>query len=124
MRRRCGLAAPFQRDGRRDFVSVSGDALLRAQVHQVLTTRKGELAWDTEWGSLLHTLRHARPDAATFSLARTYTADAIGRALPFVRVRSIRPWATGETIHVDIAVVSANDTETALTVNVGGAHVA
>ncbi|MDI7269208.1 MAG: hypothetical protein QME96_14555 [Myxococcota bacterium] len=64
-----GLLHPFQRDRRSDFVSGTGEALIRATVAQILGTAcaseftPGRIPWRTEMGSLLGLLRHRRNDA-------------------------------------------------------------
>lgn len=62
------LIRPFRRDQKKDFVSASGEALVRAAVGQILATRassdvsQGEIPWRTNFGSLLHLLRYDAVD--------------------------------------------------------------
>lgn len=90
-----GLLHPFQRDRRSDFVSGSGEALIRSAVAQILGTAcaseftPGEIPWRTEAGSLLNLLRHRRNDAVLQELARVYVVDALKRWEPRVRVTSV-----------------------------------
>jgi hypothetical protein len=91
-----GLLHPFQRDRRSDFVSGTGEALVRSAVAQILGTAcaseftPGEIPWRTEMGSLLGLLRHRRNDAVLEELARVYVADALKRWEPRVRVTSVQ----------------------------------
>jgi hypothetical protein len=90
-----GLLHPFQRDRRSDFVSGTGEALVRAAVAQILGTActseftPGEIPWRTELGSLLTLLRHRRNDAVLQELARVYVVDALKRWEPRVHVSSV-----------------------------------
>jgi phage baseplate assembly protein W len=90
-----GLVRPFQRDGKSDFANSSGVALVKACIGQILGTQagsnfsQGELPWRTEFGSLLHTLKHKRNDAALADLTRTYVAEAIRRWEPRVRLKHV-----------------------------------
>lgn len=91
-----GLVTPFRRDGKSDFASAGGAALVRSCVMQVLGTEcsdnvhTGELPWRPEFGSLLYRLRHASINAPRAELARVYVADAIQRWEPRARVRDVR----------------------------------
>ncbi len=92
-----GLLLPFQRDGRGDFAAGSGVRLVADSIAQILGVRcsneagtvQGELPWRPEFGSLVDLLRH-RPvdDLTTRELARVYTAAAIQRWEPRVRLSS------------------------------------
>lgn len=87
-----GLLMPFRRDRARDFAAGGGEAAVRAAVQQVLGTvgasdfTQGELSWRTEFGSLLHLLRHQKSDVALHELAQVYVRDALRRWEPRVRV--------------------------------------
>jgi phage baseplate assembly protein W len=89
-----GLVRPFQRDAR-DFAAAGGEQLVRAAVGQVLGTvgasenTPGELPW-TEFGSLLHRLRHQKNDSVLQELARVYVVDALKRWEPRVVVTDVR----------------------------------
>jgi phage baseplate assembly protein W len=102
-----GLLHPFQRDRRSDFVSGSGEALIRSAVAQVLGTMAateftpGEIPWRTEFGSGLHLLRNKRNDALLQELARIHVVDALKRWEPRIRVTSIqitREYDRGENV--------------------------
>jgi phage baseplate assembly protein W len=90
-----GLLRPFQRDGRSDFASAGGEAVVRSAVGQVLGTiggsdfTQGELPWRTEFGSLLHLLRHQKNDHVPQELARVNVVDALKRWEPRVQVTSV-----------------------------------
>ena len=83
-----GLSIPFRRDRQRDWASASGEALVRSAVAQVLGTvgasdfTQGELPWRTEFGSLLHLLRHQKNDVALREMAKVYVQDALRRWEP------------------------------------------
>lgn len=88
-----GPMAPFRRDQRNDFVSGSGDALLSAEILQVLGTRAddgsmtGELPWRTDFGSLVHVLRYAAIDETMAAVLRSRIASALARWLPQVKIK-------------------------------------
>lgn len=95
------LARPFRRDGRGDFANLSGVALVKAAVGQVLGTdassdngkHSGELPWRPRFGSLLRLLVHRNlDDPMTVALARYYVAESLNRWEPRVRVRKV--WLT------------------------------
>lgn len=90
-----GLLRPFRRDLKADFAADGGERLIRSAVGQILGTMagsdftQGELAWRTEFGSLLHLLRHQKNDAVLQELARVYVVDALKRWEPRVVVTSV-----------------------------------
>lgn len=91
-----GLLRPFRRDLKADFASDGGERLVRSAVGQILGTMassdftQGELPWRTEFGSLLHLLRHQKNDAMLQELARVYVVDALKRWEPRIVVTSVR----------------------------------
>lgn len=91
-----GLVRPFQRDLRSDFVAAGGEQLIRSAVGQILGTigssdfTQGELAWRSDFGSLLHVLKHQRNDHVLQELARVYVVDALKRWEPRVVVTSVQ----------------------------------
>jgi phage baseplate assembly protein W len=91
-----GLVHPFQRDRRSDFAAAERETLVRSAVGQVLATAassdftEGELPFRTEFGSLLHLLRHHRNDATLQELARVYVVDALKRWEPRVQVTRVQ----------------------------------
>ena len=91
-----GLLRPFRRDLKADFAADGGERLIRSAVGQILGTMaggdvtEGELPWRTEFGSLLHLLRHQRNDAILQELARVYVVDALKRWEPRVVVTAVR----------------------------------
>ena len=91
-----GLLRPFRRDLKADFAADGGERLVRSAVGQILGTMagsdftQGELPWRTEFGSLLHLLRHQRNDAVLNELARVYVVDALKRWEPRVVVTSVK----------------------------------
>lgn len=85
---RRGIVIPFRRDKKQDFANDSGEALITSNVRQILGTRVGELRWEPEFGSLLHTLRHRNNKPLLKQLAHTHVVDALRRWEPRVRVTS------------------------------------
>src|ERR1041384_6618108 len=90
-----GLVRPFRRDGRADFLAAGGEAVIRSAVGQILGTggasegKPGELPWRTDFGSLLHRLRHQRNDSVLQELARVYVVDALKRWEPRIIVTAV-----------------------------------
>jgi len=115
-----GPLRPFRRDRKADFAAAGGEALVRSAVGQILGTMagsehtQGELPWRTEFGSLLHLLRHQKNDAVLQELARVHVVDALKRWEPRVRVTSVkvtREQQDGENvlaIRLRYSIVSAN----------------
>ncbi len=115
-----GLLRPFRRDRKADFAAAGGEALVRSAVGQILGTMassdftQGELPWRTEFGSLLHLLRHQKNDAVLQELARVHVADALKRWEPRVQLASVqvtRERDRGENIlalRVRYNIISAN----------------
>lgn len=115
-----GALRPFRRDQKADFAAAGGEALIRSAVGQILGTvgssdfTQGELPWRTEFGTLLHLLRHQKNDRVLQELARVYVVDALKRWEPRVVVTSVqlvREQEEGENvlaIRVRYNVVSAN----------------
>jgi len=91
-----GPIRPFQRDLRSDFAAAGGERLIRSAVGQILGTvgssefTLGELPWRSDFGSLLHVLRHRRNDHVLQELARVYVVDALKRWEPRVIVTAVR----------------------------------
>jgi hypothetical protein len=115
-----GLTRPFQRDLRSDFAAAGGELLVRSAVGQILGTvgssdfTQGELPWRTDFGSLLHVLRHQRNDTVLQELARVYVVDALKRWEPRVIVTGVqitREQHDGENVlslRLRYNVISAN----------------
>jgi len=99
-----GLVRPFRRDLKSDFASAGGEALVKSAVGQILGTMassdftEGELPWRTEFGSLLHLLRHQPNSDLLGELARVYVVDALGRWEPRIHVTAVS--ATREAANV------------------------
>jgi phage baseplate assembly protein W len=91
-----GLLRPFRRDAKSDWADDGGEAVIRSAVGQILGTMagsdftQGECPWRTEFGSLVHLLRHQKNDAALQELARVYVVDALKRWEPRVQVTSVQ----------------------------------
>lgn len=91
-----GLLRPFRRDLRSDFAAAGGADVIKSAVGQVLGTvgssefTQGELPCRTEFGSLLHLLRHQKNDRVLQELARVYVVDALKRWEPRVVVTSVK----------------------------------
>jgi hypothetical protein len=115
-----GLLRPFRRDRKADFAAAGGEALVRSAVGQILGTMassdftQGELPWRTEFGSLLHLLRHQKNDAVLQELARVHVADALKRWEPRVQLTSVqvtRERDRGENVlalRIRYNIISAN----------------
>ena len=115
-----GLLRPFRRDQKADFAAAGGEQLIRNAVGQILGTlgssdfTQGEVPWRTEFGSLLHVLRHQKNDLILQELARVYIVDALKRWEPRVVVTAVqvaRKQQAGENvlaIRVGYDVVLAN----------------
>jgi phage baseplate assembly protein W len=91
-----GLLGPLVRDGKGDFASASGTALLSSNLKQVLGTlarssqTRGEVPWRPEFGSLLSLLRFLPLDESLPPLARQYVRDALDFWMPQIRLRNVR----------------------------------
>lgn len=90
-----GLLAPFRRASA-DFGNAGGITHLQSMIGQVLGTMggsdytEGELPWRTEFGSLLHFLRHKQNDEVLSELARVYVAQALARWIPQILILEVR----------------------------------
>ena len=90
-----GLTIPFRRDRKQDLAAAGGETLVRSAVEQILGTigasdfTQGELPWRTEFGSLLHLLRHQKNDVALQELAKVYVGDALRKFEPRVVVTQL-----------------------------------
>lgn len=88
------IAMPLER-GARDFAGTSEDALLRAQVEQVLAVEcspdgtGGELPWRTSFGTPLHLLLHRPNSHVLAALARVWIRDALARWVPDAVVTAV-----------------------------------
>jgi phage baseplate assembly protein W len=115
-----GLVRPFRRDARADFLAAGGELLIRSAVGQILGTvgasegTSGELPWRTDFGSLLHRLRHQKNDSVLQDLARVYVVDALKRWEPRIVVTAVtvqREQHDGENvlaIRIRYDVISTN----------------
>ena len=90
-----GLIRPFRRDEKNDWAHAQGLALVKSSVGQVLGTHsdgpnfQGEMPWNTEFGSLLFTLRHMNNDDVVQELARLHTVEALERWEPRVILKRV-----------------------------------
>lgn len=90
-----GLLAPFTR-GAADFSNAGGIDHLQSMIGQVLGTMagsehtEGELPWRSNFGSLLHFLRHKNNDPVTAELARVYIGEALARWIPQIQLKDVR----------------------------------
>jgi phage baseplate assembly protein W len=91
-----GLLRPFRRDQKADFAAAGDEAAVKSAVGQILGTigasdfTQGELPWRTDFGSLLHLLRHQKNDRVLQELGRVYVVDALKRWEPRVIVTSVQ----------------------------------
>lgn len=106
-----GVVGPFQRDGRGDWATAEGEALVRANVEQILGTMcssgrsHGELPWRPEFGSLVYMLRHGQNDDVLKELAQQYVVDALELWEPRVKIRKSRITNDPEAGKLEIFVV-------------------
>lgn len=90
-----GIVRPLRRDQKIDFANETGAALIASAVGQILGTQsdsettQGELPWRTEFGSLLHLLRHRLNSHALVEVARKFVVDPLRRWEPRVRVTRV-----------------------------------
>jgi phage baseplate assembly protein W len=90
-----GLVRPFRRDARADLLAAGGEQVIRSAVGQILGTvgasemTQGEIPWRTDFGSLLHRLRHQKNDSVLQELARVYVVDALKRWEPRIVVTAV-----------------------------------
>jgi len=92
-----GLTRPFRRDKKGDFASAGGAKLVISAVGQIIGTRgavpgaaqQGELPWRTQFGSLIHLLRHAPNNTILRELARTHVIDSLKRWEPRIIVKDV-----------------------------------
>jgi phage baseplate assembly protein W len=90
-RSRRGIVIPFRRAAA-DFATGEGADLINSQIQQVLGTRcsssttQGELAWRTDFGSLIQHARHRNNDFVLGELLNQWVVDAVTRWLRHVRV--------------------------------------
>ena len=90
-----GVTRPFRRDGRGDFATATGAALVSAAVGQILGTiadsavNVGELPWRPDFGSKLHLLRHSPNNEALVETARVFVIEAVQRWEPRVRISNV-----------------------------------
>jgi len=91
-----GLLRPFRRDQKADFAAAGGEPLIRSAVGQILGSvgssdfTQGELPWRTDFGSLLHLLRHQKNGGILQELARVYIVDVLKRWEPRVVVTAVQ----------------------------------
>ena len=92
---RRGIITPFRRDQKADFANDSGVELIRSNVRQVLGTKgpgsngSGELPWNTEFGSLMHTLRHQNNNPVLEQIALVHVVEALARWEPRVNITDV-----------------------------------
>lgn len=115
-----GILRPLRRDKKNDWAAAGGEALVRSAVGQILGTMaasdftQGEVPWRTEFGSLIHLLRHQKNDAVLQELARVHVADALKRWEPRVQLTSVqvtRERDRGENVlalRIRYNIISAN----------------
>lgn len=115
-----GILRPPRRDKKNDWAAAGGEALVRGAVGQILGTMaasdftQGEVPWRTEFGSLLHLLRHQKNDAVLQELARVHVANALKRWEPRVQLTSVqvtRERDRGENVlalRIRYSIISAN----------------
>ncbi len=109
---------PLFRRAAHDLATVDDDALVRAQVEQVLATEcapdgmGGELPWRTAFGSPLHLLRHRNASDATRELARVWIRNAIARWVPRAKVTTVEIDVSAEVFTVRVRLAGSAGTAT------------
>lgn len=117
---RRSLAVPFRRAAR-DLSVADDDALLRAQVEEVLGTEcnpdgtGGELPWRTSFGTPLHLLRHRAGSDVTRELSRVWIRDALAKWVPRARVAAVDIEVASSTLTIRVRFTSASGTHLAAT---------
>lgn len=105
---------PLFRRAVHDVAAVEDDALVRAQVEQVLATEcnpdgtGGELPWRTSFGSPLHLLRHRNASDVTRELARVWIRDAITKWVPRAKVTAIEIDVSSELFTIRVRLAGAH----------------
>jgi phage baseplate assembly protein W len=90
-----GLLSPFIREAA-DFSNAGGIDHLESMIAQVLGTMAGsdytvgELPWRSDFGSLLHFLRHRQNDDITAELSRVYVEEALAKWIPQIQLVDVR----------------------------------
>lgn len=101
------IAVPFERRDR-DFAAASEDALLRAQVEEVLAVEcspdgtGGELPWRTSFGTPLHLLRHRSNSHVLTALARVWIRDALARWVPDAVITAVQVATSTSELRVHV----------------------
>jgi len=84
-----GVVAPMRRGVGSDFVTATGIALLKASVHQIITTQPGDMPHRPEFGVDLDRYRHRNLTPALSMAIASDIVMAISIYEPRVRIASV-----------------------------------
>lgn len=97
-----GLTTPLQRISGNDFVSASGENLVRSCIAQILGTRPGELPWRPTFGVDLEPYRHKSSSGALAQSVADEIVQAISKWEPRVTISSVVARAEDNVIKATI----------------------
>jgi phage baseplate assembly protein W len=105
-----GILSPFRRDQKNDFANGTGLELVKSSIRQILLTKAaspsaggGELPWRTDFGSLLHLIRHRRNNVfVAQEIARAYVLKALQAWETRVQVTDVKVTSTDRTMTLKI----------------------
>jgi Bacteriophage baseplate protein W len=98
-----GLIGPFHRLTGTDFVSGSGEALVRACIRQILMTDPGELRWRPEFGAGLSRKRHRNNNLALKGEVEAAVRTGIAVFEPRADVKAVNVEAVDEQLKVSVS---------------------
>ena len=97
-----GLLAPLRRGGTSDFVSGSGEALLRDQLLQLLMTEPGALEWRPSFGAGLGRFRNQNLTNELRVQIEAAIMSAVANAIPRIRIQGTAVTQQGTTLTISI----------------------
>ena len=87
-----GLVHPFRRLAASDFVSATGESLIKSNISQIIGTRRGEIPWMPEFGLDIEKYRHSN----IVSPKEQRIADEVAGAISKWEKRCVVVSSTGE----------------------------
>ena len=105
-----GLITPLRRLGPADFSSGAGILLVRSCIRQIISTRRGELPWKPQFGTLVDRMRHKINNEALETAVASDLMEAITAWEPRVNQVSIAVKRSGNMLvaTIDWAIISTN----------------
>lgn len=97
-----GLTIPLRRLGATGFLSASGVALVRSCIRQIVGTRRGELRWRPQFGTLLEKHKHKPNNEALEELIKDEIKNALATFEPRLNKIDLSVNRDGSTIVVSI----------------------